>query len=103
METRGTRDVRKPMDQRITTKRVHALFRSSRAPRDQLETKLFGVFVLCIFLSVIFVRLVAAFSNFRTASYFYNLRSYDCFTTRRIRFYSCTFCELIVDRGWLSG
>lgn len=38
METRGTRDVRKLMDQRITTKRVHALFRSSRAPRDQLET-----------------------------------------------------------------
>lgn len=38
----GTRrDVRKPMDQRIATKRVHALFRSSRAPRDQLETNYF--------------------------------------------------------------
>lgn len=38
METRGMRDVRKLMDQRITTKHVHALLRSSRAPRDRLET-----------------------------------------------------------------
>lgn len=57
METRGTRDVRKLMDQRITTKRIHAFFRSSRAPRDQLETN-------CIF---VFVSMYFSKCNFRTA------------------------------------